>query len=189
MFPEISCTQSLRKQTAAQRCGLFPVFPVFPEIFYRGVVLFFQWQWWHWWQPRYDAVCRPWSVTTFYFLSPLLSPDFYNQAVRKNAMMKVFAAAVTTVTTNFYKGIVFYSRWYSGKWFWWNYRILKIASTELWYPNSACRGKSPDPCERLMPWFFCEKYSVEVIKNIPDGRKGALIYHKCGNARFLRKRE
>ena len=32
-------------------------------------------------------------------LSPLLSPDFYNQAIRKNAMMKVFAAAVTSVST------------------------------------------------------------------------------------------
>ena len=40
-------------------------------------------------------------------LSPLLSPDFYNQAVRKNAMMKVFADAVTSVTTNFYKDVVF----------------------------------------------------------------------------------
>ena len=54
-------------------------------------------------------------------------------------------------------------------------------------PNSACRDKSPDPYGRLTPWFFVEKYSIEVTKNIPDGRKGALIYHRGGIVRFSTK--
>ena len=40
-------------------------------------------------------------------LSPVLSPDYCKWAVQKNTMMKVFAAAVTTVSTNYNKGMDF----------------------------------------------------------------------------------
>lgn len=82
-------------------------------------------------QPLNSAVCSPCSPKLFigvvYFfgdsgesgdrcgmmrfvvsdLSPVLSPNYCKWAVQKNTMMKVFGAAVTTVSTNYNKSMDF----------------------------------------------------------------------------------
>ena len=104
-------------------------------------------------------------------------------------MIKVFGDAVTSVSTKKYNGTDYYFCWYSGKMI-----LMKIPDFEdskhwIMVPKFGLQEQIPWPLWAADALIFLLKKMVEIMNNIPDGRKGALIYHCRGIVRFLRKQE